>query len=147
MFVFSRKFSFSQRYLRKTCVRVVNDMQTLCQCSQRLYVDTCQRSQQLHGHCVSVVNSYVPWHTGNYFTSEKVKTKEKRNKKCNLIFSRNRFGLFIWGPDKMFWAKKWSKVSWHCPFNIEKYLKLDSSGRSSNYCMYLLQSTFWQCKK
>ena len=44
----SRNFSFSQRYLRKMFVHVVND-----------YADTCQRSQRLYGHHVSVVNEII----------------------------------------------------------------------------------------
>ena len=61
------------KYSQKTCVRVVND-----------YADMCQRSQQLRGH----LSERLRWHTWNSFTSEKVKNKQKSNKKCNLIFSK-----------------------------------------------------------
>ena len=44
----SQNFSFSQRYWRKMCVCVVKD-----------YADTFQRSQQLRGHSVSIVNEII----------------------------------------------------------------------------------------
>ena len=35
----------------------------------------------------------------------------------NRKFSLNRFFLFIWGPGiEIFYFKKISKISWHCPF-------------------------------
>ena len=42
---------------------------------------------------VSVFNN---WHTENYFTLEKVKTKEKSFKKCNFLFSKIGCPRTLW---------------------------------------------------
>ena len=54
----SRTFSFSRRYSRKTCVRVVNKYADTVSAYSTTTPTSCQRSQRLRGHLVSVVSDY-----------------------------------------------------------------------------------------
>ena len=49
--------------------------------------NVCARSQRLRWHVVSVVNNYADTRKNNFTFASKVRnTKERSNKKCNLIF-------------------------------------------------------------
>ena len=47
-------------------------------------------------------------------------------KKCRKSL-RNHFCLFIWGPGRIFKAKKLSKISWHCSFKLWWLPKIESA--------------------
>ena len=55
----TQNFSFLQRYLRKTCVHVVNNYADMISALSITTLTTCQRSQRLGGHRASVVNNYA----------------------------------------------------------------------------------------
>ena len=96
----SRTFSFSQRYSCKTCVHVVNNYAdtmsswsttTLAWCQRSQQLCGRQNSQQLHGHCISIVNNYpdtcqrsqrLPRHWvsifNNYADTQKVILRRKK---------------------------------------------------------------------
>ena len=39
------------------------------------------------------------------------------------VFQKCPRRLFIWSPGQIFKAKKWLKISWHCPFYVPNTLK------------------------
>ena len=85
---------------------------TLCWRSQWLSGQGCQRSQQLHRHCVGTDMSTQRTISDMRFSNFAIEYLRENEKVCETVFAC----LFVAQIESFKKTKKMLKISWHCPF-------------------------------